>query len=58
MSNFTAEEMELARKARNAKMREWRRKNPEKVKEHQLRHWIKVGMAEKGQKEELETISE
>ena len=48
--SFTEEELEAARKARNAKLREWRKKNPEKVREYELRHWVKVGMAQKGLK--------
>lgn len=31
-----------AREARNAYMREWRRKNREKVKEQRVRHWERV----------------
>lgn len=48
---FTPEELEAARKARNAKLREWRKKNPEKVKEYALRHFVKLGMAMKEQEQ-------
>lgn len=30
-----------AREERNAYMREWRKRNPDKVKEHQDRYWEK-----------------
>ena len=42
---YTKEQLEAARKARNAKKREWRAKNRDKVKEYELRHWIKVAAA-------------
>ena len=35
---------ERARQARNAYQREWRKKNPDKVKEIQLRHWAKKAL--------------
>ena len=39
-----------AREARNKYMREWRKKNPDKQKEYERRHWEKL--AEKMQEEE------
>jgi len=32
---------EMAKLARNAYLREWRRQNPEKVKQYQINHWKK-----------------
>ena len=42
---FTADELEAARLARNAYMRAWRKKNPEKVHTYDLKHWQNVGQA-------------
>ena len=42
---FTPEELEAAREAHNAYMRAWRKKNPDKVKAYELKHYVKVGMA-------------
>ena len=36
--------VEKARKARNAYLREWRRKNPEKVRAIQQRYWEKKAL--------------
>lgn len=41
---------EKARKAKNAYQREWRRRNPEKIKEYTKRHWER--MAERLEKED------
>lgn len=38
---FTKEQIEEARKARNAALRAWRKRNPEKVKAAQLRYYVK-----------------
>lgn len=38
---FTKEQIEEARKAKNAALRAWRKQNPEKVKAAQLRYYIK-----------------
>ena len=38
---LTPEELEAARRARNAYQREWRRKNPEKVKATVARYWLR-----------------
>ena len=38
---MTAREQEKARKARNAYQREWRRKNPERVKRINERYWLR-----------------
>lgn len=41
-NNFTQDQLEAARKLRNAKHKEWRDKNPDKVKAAQLRYWVKL----------------
>lgn len=41
-----------ARKARNAYMREWRRKNKDKVKAARERHWEKKAREANGQDEQ------
>lgn len=46
-TEFTPEQLEQARLARNAKLREWRHKNPDKVKAAQIRHFLKVAQARK-----------
>ena len=38
---------EEAKEARRAYQREWRKKNPEKVKAHQARHWEKIAALKK-----------
>lgn len=40
-TEMTAEQREAVRKARNAYVREWRKKNPEKVKKYWERYWLK-----------------
>lgn len=37
----TWKENELAKAAKNKYMREWRRKNPEKVRENQKKYWLR-----------------
>ena len=44
-AQFTNEEVEAARKARNAYLRAWRKRNPDKVQAYALKHYAKVGMA-------------
>lgn len=39
--NLTEEQKEAIRWAQRIKMREWRRKNPEKQKEYMARYWLK-----------------
>ena len=36
---------EKAAAAKNAYMREWRKKHPENVKRHQMRYWLKKAEA-------------
>ena len=38
-------EENLAREAKNQYMREWRKKNPEKVKANNQKYWVKRGKA-------------
>ena len=40
-ANYTPEQLEKARKARNEYLRKWRAANPEKVREQRLRHWLR-----------------
>ena len=42
---------EEARKARNAYYRAWRKKNPEKTKQHQERYWTKKALEMQAQEE-------
>lgn len=46
---------EEARKLRNASLREWRKKNPKKVQQHQINYWEKQAklMQEEESGEEL-----
>lgn len=44
---FTKEQIEEARKAKNAALRAWRKRNPEKVKAAQLRYYVKKAQAYK-----------
>lgn len=41
---FTKAEIEAARVAKNAALREWRHRNPDKVKAAQIRHFLKKAM--------------
>ena len=50
-SQFTAEELKAARKARNEYLREWRKRNPEKVKEYEIKHFLKVAQEGKANNE-------
>lgn len=45
-TTFTAEELEKARKARNAAHREWAKRNPEKIKAARIRHWLRKAQLE------------
>ena len=54
-TTFTAEQLEAARLARNAKLREWRAKNPDKVKAAELRYYVKLGMKMKSEQELAES---
>lgn len=38
---INAELLESARQLRNQKAKEWRKRNPEKVKDINLRYWVK-----------------
>ena len=51
-TDFTPEQLEMARQARNAKLKEWRHRNPEKVKAAQIRHFLKVAQANERKAEE------
>lgn len=42
------EEDKLIKAARNAYLRAWRRRNPDKVREHSRRQWLKKAMQEMG----------
>ena len=42
---MTDEEIKKARAAKNAYQRQWRRENPDKVREQTLRHWLKKAQA-------------
>lgn len=44
-TQFTNEEIEAARKARNAYLRAWRKRNPDKVQAYALKHFAKIGLA-------------
>jgi len=48
---MTAKDQEAARKARNAYQREWRKKNPEKVKQINERYWLRRIQASEASKE-------
>lgn len=45
-SEFTAEELEMARRAYNAKMKKWRSENKDKVKQYQQRYWVNKAFRE------------
>ena len=45
-TTFTAEELELARKARNRAHREWAKRNPDKVRANHIRHWLRKAQLE------------
>ncbi len=51
---MTDQQREAARQARNAYLREWRRRNPGKTREYQERHWARVAeqMANSEQRED------
>lgn len=51
---MTDKQREAAKKARNAYLRAWRKKNPQKVREYQERHWARVAeqMADSEQRED------
>ena len=51
-TEFTPEQLEMARQARNAKLKAWRKANPEKVKAAQIRHFLKVAQASERKLEE------
>ena len=38
---FTPEELEKARKAKNEYMRKWKKNNPDKVRAAMIRHYLK-----------------
>ena len=40
-ANYTPEQLERARQARNAYLRKWRAENPDKVREQRLRYWLR-----------------
>ena len=45
-SEFTAEELEMARLAYNAKMKKWRSENKDKIKQYQQRYWVNKALRE------------
>lgn len=45
---LTPEELEAARRARNEYQREWRRRNPEKVRAAQKRYWLRKAAQQTG----------
>lgn len=47
------QEQELVRKAKAAYMRDWRKKNPEKVKANNQRYWAKRGLELQNKEEEV-----
>lgn len=54
MTEPTNAQKEAARQARNAYLREWRRKNPDKNKEYIERYWTKRAEREAAKLEEEE----
>lgn len=46
MPEFTPEELERARQARNAAAREWRTANPDRAKAIQVRYYLKKAKQE------------
>ncbi len=47
MNNLTDKEMqELAREKQREYQREWRKRNPEKIKEYNQRYWIRRALRE------------
>lgn len=51
---MTEQEIRKAREAKNKYQREWRRKNPERVREQALRHWLRKAKAMEQQGQEGE----
>lgn len=51
-TTMSTEQRERARQARNAYLRSWRRKNPEKVKAQQERYWSRKADAEQGDQQD------
>ena len=47
---MTLQEQDSIKKARRDYQREWRKKNPEKVKAAQERYWLKKAQSEEGEK--------
>lgn len=49
---MTKAERDAAREARNAYLREWRRKNPQRVRELRERYWLRKARKQSGEVEE------
>ena len=57
MTEPTNAQKEAARQARNAYLRAWRRKNPDKVKEMHEKYWLKKAEREAAKLEEEEATA-